>query len=306
MSQIRDHCEPHPTGSITGSINRRDITFTGEAGTITGDVWAANDDTPTRTMLLLHGGGQTRHSWRRAALGFAHQGWSVVTVDARGHGASDWDPTADYETAAMARDVHCIVRQMPEIDEVSPVPPVIIGASMGAISALVAEAQFAPLASALVLVDVAPRLQMSGVDRIRDFIGGNLAGFADLTEVAEAVSAYQPGGGRRNPERLRTSLRTGSDGRLYWHWDPAFADVMRTMDIDHRHRLLTEAAQNVSIPTLLVRGGRSDVVTPAAAQEFAALFTNASVVDIPGASHMLTGDDNSAFLNRANAFLNAL
>ncbi|MDV7353658.1 alpha/beta hydrolase [Rhodococcus oxybenzonivorans] len=81
---------------------------------------------------------------------------------------------------------------------------------------------------------------------------------------------------------------------------------MTDMDIDRRYRLLTEAARSVSIPTLLVRGGRSDVVTPTAAEEFAALFADASVVDIPGASHMITGDDNSAFLDRATDFLNAL
>ena len=271
---------------------------------LVGDRWVATD--ARGQVLLLHGGGQTRHSWRRAAHGFAHQGWSVVTVDARGHGGSDWDPAVDYETPAMARDVRCIVEQMPDVDEVPPGRPVIVGASMGAISGLVAEAQFAPLASALVLVDVAPRLQMSGVDRIRDFLAGSLSGFANLNEAAKAVSAYQPGDRRRNPEGLRTSLRTGPDGRLYWHWDPAFARVMTNMDIDRRYRLLTETARRVSIPTLLVRGGRSDVVTPAAAEEFAALLADASVVDIPGASHMITGDDNSAFLDRATDFLNSL
>src|SRR5690606_9861774 len=142
-------------------------------------------------VLLFHGGGQTRHAWGGTARLLGDKGWRATTIDLRGHGDSDWAPIEQdgpYSLDAFAADVRAVAA-------VQPAPPVIIGASLGGLSALTAIAE-APagttVASGLVLVDVAPRLEEKGIERIAEFMLGHLDGFADLDEVADAVAAYNP------------------------------------------------------------------------------------------------------------------
>ncbi|MDT7739667.1 MAG: hypothetical protein QOK09_3036, partial [Mycobacterium sp.] len=53
-------------------------------------------DPETPAVVFLHGGGQTRRSWGKAAAAVAERGWQAVTVDSRGHGESDWSEDGDY------------------------------------------------------------------------------------------------------------------------------------------------------------------------------------------------------------------
>ena len=98
--------------------------------------------------------------------------------------------------------------------------PIAIGASLGGLTALLAEGEAAEsLFAALVVIDIAPRMDPSGVARITGFMRGHRQGFASLAEAAEAVAAYRaqrprPG----NLDGLRKNLRKGPDGRYRWHW----------------------------------------------------------------------------------------
>ncbi|MEX2100869.1 MAG: alpha/beta fold hydrolase, partial [Acidimicrobiia bacterium] len=105
-------------------------------------------------VVLLHGGGQTRHAWGTTLQTLAAKGWHAYSVDLRGHGDSEWAPDGDYGLDAFAADVREIARGMPE-------PPALVGASLGGIASLTAisESDPPPLATALVLVDVAPRVE---------------------------------------------------------------------------------------------------------------------------------------------------
>jgi len=110
------------------------------------------DDGPT--VVLLHGGGQTRHSWRGTFDVLVAAGWRALSVDLRGHGESEWSPVGDYSIDAFAGDITAVARSLPR-------PPVLVGASLGGLSSLVAVADApvqADLAKALVLVDVAHRV----------------------------------------------------------------------------------------------------------------------------------------------------
>ncbi len=258
-------------------------------------------------VLMMHGGGQTRHSWDRTAQSLAAQGWWAFTVDARGHGQSDWAADGDYGTDAFVTDFYLVVEQLRRISE-SPTPPVVIGASLGGVTSLIGEADRGGLTRALVLVDIAPRIEPDGAARIGAFMRSAPGGFENLEAVADAVTAYQPH--RRRPanvENLRRNVRHGRDGRLYWHWDPAIMRHRRAVHgPDPLYDRLSAAARRITVPTLLVRGALSDVVSAAGMAELSSLMPTARAIDVAGAAHMVAGDDNAVFMAETTDFLNSV
>jgi non-heme chloroperoxidase len=225
---------------------------------------------------------------------------TAFALDARGHGDSDWHPDQDYALDGFVGDLLAFTRGLEH-------PPAMVGASLGGIASLVAAGEHPGVARALVLVDVVVRVEPAGVDRIRDFMTARPDGFGSLDEVADAVAAYNPTRRRpRNLEGLRKNVRQHADGRWYWHWDPAF---MRIGDEPQRRidpLRLRAAAARVNVPTLIVRGGRSDVVSDAGMADMLALVPGAEAVDVQAAGHMVAGDDNEVFGSALVAFLSRL
>lgn len=292
------------TGSkpIPERARRTRVELTGSGGiTLIAD--AAGDPSGT-PVVLLHGGGQTRHAWGTTLDTLAASGFRALTVDLRGHGESDWAPDGDYRIDAFADDVRAIAESFDQ-------PPALVGASLGGISSLTAigEQIDEPVARALVLVDVAPQMETAGRDRIGDFMRENMdSGFGSLEEVADAIQRY-------NPHRPRPSDLAGlsknlreRNGRWYWHWDPAFLrgrlgafDETRTSLTDSTR--LENAARALTLPTLLVRGRMSDLLSEEGAQAFLSLVPHAQMVDVAGAGHMVAGDRNDAFNDAVVGFL---
>ncbi|MFV0525498.1 MAG: alpha/beta fold hydrolase [Acidimicrobiales bacterium] len=272
--------------------------WTGSGGvTITGDSWG---DAGAPLVLLQHGGGQTRHAWRRAGELLAHEGYHAVAIDARGHGDSDWAPDGDYERTAMVADVAAVV------DALGGGPVALVGASMGGNTSLAAAGERAVDATALVLVDIAPRIRPSGTKRVGEFMEQRPEGFDTLEEVADAIASYQPH--RERPDTLdglAKNVRQGEDGRYRWHWDPAMRKRPRLSGdaLRARTRRLEDAARALTIPTLLVRGGLSDVLDEAGARKFLDLVAHAEYVNITGAGHMVAGDRNDVFTQAVVDFL---
>lgn len=253
-------------------------------------------------ILLLHGGGQTRHAWSGTAELLATRGYHAVTLDLRGHGDSDWCPEGDYRHTAFAADTEAVARSLPR-------PPVLVGASLGGLSSLFAlgnarEAGRPALASALVLVDIATRMQVDGARRILGFMSAHPNGFADLEEAADAIASYNPHRPRpKDPSGLRKNLRRRDDGRYRWHWDPAFVEGRLTPAAMNELDRLDAAARGIEIPTLLVRGRMSDLLSAEDAEHFLAQVPHAKFVDVSGAGHMVAGDRNDHFGRAVVGFL---
>jgi len=264
---------------------------------LAGDAWG---DPHGPLVILQHGGGQTRHAWKATGESLGAAGYHAVAFDARGHGDSDWAPDGDYTTDAMVEDLDAMCAEIGR-------PPVLVGASMGGMVGLMSEGALRPgRLHALVLVDIATQLEDQGVDRIVSFMSSAPQGFASLEEAADAIAAYRPNRPRpANLDGLRKNLRLGDDGRWRWHWDPAFlADKTRS---DRRNPLaLGDAARALQLPTLLVRGRMSDMLSLEGVATFRAQCPHAQFVDIADAGHMVVGDRNDAFTDAIIGFIDGL
>ncbi|OBI75666.1 alpha/beta fold hydrolase [Mycobacterium sp. E740] len=260
-------------------------------------------DPAAPAVVFLHGGGQTRRSWGRAAAAVAERGWQAVTVDLRGHGESDWSDDGDYRVTSFARDI------LEVLDELPP-QPVIVGASLGGFTTMLLAGELSPGAvRAVVLVDIVPEMDPSGASRIHDFMAERMrSGFESLEEVADMIAEYNPH--RRRPsdlDGLRTNLRE-RDGRWYWHWDPKFIDgtaarpPIEVADVDRMNAAVASILRS-GVPILLVRGQLSDLVTEERAGEFLDRFPSIEFVDVGGAGHMVAGDRNDIFADAVVDFI---
>lgn len=255
-------------------------------------------DTPC--VVLAHGGGQTRFSWQATLQALATAGYRALAYDARGHGESGWSPDGKYSFFQRADDLRTV------LDDVGGTA-ILIGASMGGITSMeaISSGLLAPeQVPALVLVDIVLRPQRSGVQRVRDFMASNPNGFATLDEAVDAVAAYNPHRPRpKDGGHLMRNLRRGDDGRLRWHWDPRIVPANIDEDMVELERIATSFKPPETMPTLLVRGGDSDVVTPDSAQDFKRWMPHAEIAVVPKAGHMVAGDSNRTFNSAILDFL---
>lgn len=268
--------------------------WTGHQGLrLAGDSWGDPAGLP---VILQHGGGQTRHAWKRTGEVLGEAGFYAIALDARGHGDSDWSAVGDYSEDSMVADLRHVVHAI-GAEEVA-----LVGASMGGVTSLIAAGEVAVRAVALVLVDIAPRIEPAGVENILAFMTRNPDGFATLDDVADAIASYQPHRRRRtNVQGLAKNVRRGRDGRYHWHWDPRF--IESDLDLQAREGRLQACARALRIPSLLVRGAISDVLSDEGVRDYLDAAPGSEYLNIRGASHMVAGDRNDMFGKAVVEFL---
>jgi pimeloyl-ACP methyl ester carboxylesterase len=284
---------------VSSTNSGQTVEFRGDKDlTLIADEWnrGAPEAADRPTILMLHGGGQNRFSWKNTGQVLADHGFHVIALDARGHGDSDRAPNAEYTVDALSTDVLQVLEQIGR-------PVVLIGASMGGLtSILVAEHAGPETVTKLVLVDVVPRFEKGGSARIRDFMFSHVHGFETLEQAAEAISEYLPHRKRpKNLDGLKKNLRH-REGRWFWHWDPAF---LTAPDDDPFIRVerIEQAAIDLTIPILLIRGKLSDVVSEEGVQDFLEKVPAAEFVELADAGHTAAGDDNDAFSEAVVSFV---
>lgn len=272
---------------------------------LTADQWGDPKNSP---VMMFHGAGQNRHAWKKTASSLSEQGYFVITVDARGHGDSDWSPDAHYESDDVGRDIQALISNLSR-------RPAVVGASMGGMGCLAAQRLHGQqLFEAVVLVDITPDFDAEGARRVISFMAGHPDGFRTLDEAAAAIAAYNPHRKKAaNSAGLSKVLQQREDGRWIWRWDPAYVSSKPGFDTNspelmsatmaRTSKIMAEGLRSVEAPVLLVRGQQSDLVTPEAVKKFLDIKPEAEFVDVAGTGHMVAGDDNDAFTSAVAKFL---
>ena len=252
-------------------------------------------------VIMLHGGGQTRHSWKGVAAKIASLGFHVIAHDLRGHGESFWDSDGDYTFDAHRDDLVRIIKQLGKKAN-------LVGASLGGMISLslAGHVEESKHCSGLIMVDIGMRPNDEGSDRIVEFMRSGAKGFASVEEAADAVSGYLPHRERpKDISGLKKNLRLKEDGRYYWHWDPLFLTDRTGMGEvrEERFKQLENSAKRITVPTLLVQGALSDILTNKEKEEFLNAVPHARFAEIQQATHMVVGDKNDIFAEAIVDFL---
>lgn len=270
--------------------------FTGGDGQrLAADLFGPEDGSP---VLLIGGMGQTRHSWRRVALRLAERGFRAIALDFRGHGESDRAPDGDYSYPRQAADIAAVAREVGR-------PMVIVGNSLGGKIALAAAGLGGPeVAAAIVMVDAVPRSNPAGIAGVTQSMELSDVGFASPDEAAAQIARSRgqeiaPGAG----DKLRRNMRQDDSGRWHWHWDAGYRDPRHNVGLGAGTAFLESLAPGIRVPVLLAWCELSDVVLPDGVAALRALIPHLRVEVVPGARHMIVGDQNDVFADTLMGFL---
>ena len=249
------------------------------------------------TLLLLHGGNQSAHSWDLVSLHLADR-FHILALDQRGHGDSEWARDADYSSNAMASDASAV------LEELNIASVTVIGHSMGGMNTMRLAVEEPHRSDRIVLVDIGPELSDQGTKSIRNFVTENRE-FDDVEHFVQSVQKYDPYRSREHIERtVKYNLLQRADGKYVSKRDhgPRLATTRTQREQSDLFSL--QDAASITQPTLLIRGADSNVLTADAAQRFADALPNGQLVTVPDSGHNVHGQNTVGFLQALVPFLN--
>ncbi|MCK9518111.1 MAG: alpha/beta hydrolase [Dehalococcoidia bacterium] len=248
-------------------------------------------------IVMLHGFGVSGHMFDEFAERLQSR-FRLIALDQRGHGDSDWAEDGDYSREAFVEDLEA-VREALGLKTF-----LLVGHSMGGLNAVAYTAKYPERVRALVLVDVGPEAAKEGVDNIVRFTRG-----PDELEFEEFVQMAHQFNPRRSIEnirdRMRHRLRQMESGKWTWKFDRRFRQEKSGLRIGSElsNDEVWQLYRSVRVPTLLVRGAESDVLTQEVAERVAREMHQARLVVVRGAGHSVPGDNPDDFSAAVESFL---
>jgi esterase len=258
--------------------------------------WGDRDAPP---IVLLHGGHQSAHSWDLVSLHLA-QHYHVLALDQRGHGDSEWARDVEYTNDAMSLDAAAF------LDAMGLGKPILIGHSMGGRNSMLLTRRNPARLRALVIVDVGPELSERGRAAIAGFVQENQE-FENLEHFVENVRKYDPYRPREHIERtVRYNMLQRADGKFVSKCDsnPRRLGIVRGQG--PLENITLEDAGAFHLPVLLVRGERSNILAPDAAERFRDALPNGRLVTVPNCGHNVHGQNTLGFIAALGEFLRGL
>ena len=238
--------------------------------------------------------GLTRNARDYAALAERLAGeWRIIAVEFRGRGESAYakDPMT-YVPATYVRDVEALITEL-GLDRY-----VAFGTSLGGIvTMLMAGTSRARIVGAL-LNDVGPELDPAGLGRIRGYVG-RASSWPTWMHAARAVAennadVYPHWTVTDWLAMAKRIYRLNSAGRIVLDYDMKIAEPFRVPGNEAGPDMWQAFAALKTVPTLIVRGARSDVLAPAPAARMAAELDHAELVTVPDVGHTPTLDEPEA------------
>ncbi len=248
--------------------------------------WGNPENPP---LVLLHGVGQTCHTWDLFAAAMSPH-FHVMAFDQRGHGDTDWAPDKDYSRKTMVKDAEGFTTAL-GLDRFF-----LTGMSMGGANSLSFTANNPERVEALVVVDVGPRVENKGVQHIRNFMK-DFREFDSLDEAAEVIHTYNP---RRPLEVIRKytvmyNLKQLPSGKWTWKYDTYFSAGHSRIDVKQMQAELSTEVKKITCPTLVVKGGESDVLSLDGARFLQEAIPGSEFALVEGAGHSVMGDNPPGF-----------
>ncbi len=248
-----------------------------------------------RPMVLLHGGGQTAHSWDLTAI-VLRSWYHVMALDQRGHGESEWAPDRDYSSERQADDILHFVGDL-QLHK-----PILVGLSLGGLNGLVFAKRHSHDLAALIVVDVGPRVEFEGSQNIKKFMT-NQDTFSSIDQAVTRAAQFNP---LRPRDHIRFSIRHNlmqtPNGDWTWRYDKYFREPERLAERNWEC-ITWEDIEEIKCPTLIVRGANSDVFSADTAELMAKTIPNACWVEVPRAGHTVASDNPAGFAHATIDFL---
>ena len=248
-------------------------------------------------ILMLHGGSQQAHSWDFVSLPLSEH-YHILALDQRGHGDSDWAAGGDYSIEAHQSDIDGFVDALGLQDFH------LIGHSMGGRNSYVWASRHPGMLRSLVIVDTGPVAQTRGRNRIQNFreLPDELDSFE---EFAARVQEYTGRSREQTLGALQYSIRQRADGKWSWKYDQLLRTPGRQSPAWSEEQLWAVVSK-IDCPTLVVRGGNSDIFAAATMAEMARVIPHCTTVTVPDAGHLVAGDNPADFLAAVRSFLEGL
>lgn len=248
------------------------------------------------TLILLHGFTGHARSWDDFAQE-ASKRFRVLALDQRGHGESDWSPLNDYDPQEMKEDLNCFVQAFDFSNYL------LVGLSMGGTVAIHFAAQNTVGLKRLVIVDIAPEIAVAGLQSIQQGVRQQ-----DVFESADEAFKLARSWNSVPPadvhfHRVRHSLMRTEHGKWTFKYDRALRHPERLVGRRSSVEEGWKAVESISVPTLLVRGEFSNLLSPEIAQKFVDLVADCEFVEIKGSGHSVPLDKPKEFQDAVLQFL---
>ena len=258
--------------------------------------WGPSSATP---IVLLHGLRGFSGTWRTFAASLSAE-YRLIALDQRGRGDSDWDPACNYYTDAYLADLESIVERL-RLDRF-----VLLGHSMGGTTSYVYADRHPARLIALVIEDIAPgsSVEGPGARRIVGELESLPTGFSSWAEARQYWRALRPTVSREAIEqRVAESLCADPDGRIRWRFDAEGICKSRLAPDPKRVVDLWPVVMRLSVPTLLIRGEKSDFCSESTVAQMMAGNPRIRAITVPGASHYVHDDAPVTFAAQVASFL---